>query len=97
MRTTVRIAALLFTFALGSIAGHRWRTSPTVFAQAVPNETAAPIGPGRYELFRLFYNSSQEGTAMIDTQTGRVWVINYNAPARLQELPGGLTIPPPAK
>lgn len=67
-----------FTGWLGSTVGGKF--SPVARASTMQQETAtrnldATSTQGRYQIFHVYYSTSQQGTGIIDSQTGRVWLM----------------------
>jgi len=44
--------------------------------QAVESD-AGNMTKGRFQLAHVFYSAAQQGTALVDSQTGRVWLLGY--------------------
>ena len=47
----------------------------TVQQEAGTRNLDATSTQGRYEVFHVYYSTSQQGTGIIDSETGRVWLL----------------------
>lgn len=91
MRTALRTGALALAVAIGAGIGAKLGSlHARVEAQSpLPQELECGPNQGRFELVHIRYRPhGADGTAMIDTQTGRVWELatTKDGGATLEEL-----------
>lgn len=44
-------------------------------ASSVDNDLTGTATYGRFQIFHVYYSTAQQGTGVIDSQTGRIWLM----------------------
>lgn len=75
MRRISQIAVVVLAVACGLLFGRAWSRGNRVYAQGSSPATDVTIPEGRFQLAHVYFNADRQGTIMIDSQTGRVYLL----------------------
>jgi|HubBroStandDraft_2_1064218.scaffolds.fasta_scaffold349405_2 hypothetical protein len=70
---TVRVILVLVAVLAGFLLGHSRSFDHPLRAQTLSQTLEAVLSQGRFQIAHIYYSTSRQGTALVDSQTGRVW------------------------
>jgi hypothetical protein len=51
-----------------------------------PSETSLSMNEGRFQIVHIYYSTQQQGTGLVDSQTGRMWLMQVTKGAAGSEI-----------